>query len=33
VLIYFGYPHAHEDDVEQALRARLALIDAIGELV
>jgi class 3 adenylate cyclase len=27
VLIYFGYPHAHEDDAERAVRAGLALID------
>ncbi|MBV8307031.1 MAG: AAA family ATPase, partial [Gammaproteobacteria bacterium] len=32
VLAYFGYPHAHEDDAEQAVRAGLALIDAVGEL-
>ena len=32
VLVYFGYPHAHEDDPEQAVRAGLALIDAVGEL-
>jgi class 3 adenylate cyclase len=32
VLAYFGYPQAHEDDAEQALRAGLALIDAVGEL-
>ncbi|WP_158258471.1 AAA family ATPase [Rhodopila globiformis] len=32
VLAYFGYPHAHEYDAEQAVRAGLALIDAIGEL-
>ncbi len=30
VLIYFGYPRAHEDDAERAVRAGLALIDAIG---
>ena len=24
VLVYFGYPHAHEDDPEQAVRAGLA---------
>ena len=29
VLVYFGYPQAHEDDAEQAIRAGLALIDAI----
>ena len=31
VLVYFGYPHAHEDDAEQAVRAGLALVDAVGE--
>ena len=30
VLVYFGYPRAHEDDTEQAVRAGLALVDAIG---
>src|SRR6516165_9124071 len=28
VLIYFGYPQAHEDDAEQAVRAGLAVIEA-----
>ena len=32
VLIYFGYPHAHEDDAERAVRAGLATIEAIGNL-
>src|SRR5262249_61209099 len=32
VLIYFGFPRAHEDDAERAVRAGLALIDAIGRL-
>src|ERR1700756_278991 len=32
VLIYFGYPHAHEDDAECAVRAGLALIDAVATL-
>ena len=32
VLIYFGYPDAHEDDPEQAMRAGLALIEGIGRL-
>ena len=27
VLIYFGYPQAHEDDAERAVRAGLAVID------
>jgi class 3 adenylate cyclase len=32
VLIYFGYPRAHEDDAERAVRAGLGLIDAVGGL-
>ena len=32
VLVYFGYPQAHEDDAERAVRAGLALVAAIGEL-
>jgi class 3 adenylate cyclase len=32
VLVYFGYPEAHEDDAERAVRAGLATIDAIGRL-
>jgi len=32
VLIYFGYPEAHEDDPERAVRAGLAVIDAVGRL-
>src|ERR1700746_2667006 len=32
VLIYFGYPPAHEDDAERAVRAGLALIDAVATL-
>jgi class 3 adenylate cyclase len=32
VLIYFGYPQAHEDDAERAIRAGLALIEAVGKL-
>jgi class 3 adenylate cyclase/predicted ATPase len=32
VLIYFGYPQAHEDDAERAVRAGLAVIDEIGRL-
>ncbi|QQN62324.1 AAA family ATPase [Bradyrhizobium diazoefficiens] len=31
-LIYFGYPQAHEDDAERAVRAGLALIDALALL-
>ena len=32
VLIYFGYPQAHEDDAERAVRAGLAAIEAVGRL-
>src|SRR5262249_55903143 len=32
VLVYFGYPHAHEDDAERALRAGLALVGAAGAI-
>jgi class 3 adenylate cyclase/predicted ATPase len=32
VLVYFGYPQAHEDDAERALRAGLALVDAVPHL-
>jgi class 3 adenylate cyclase/tetratricopeptide (TPR) repeat protein len=32
VLIYFGYPQAHEDDAERAVRGGLALIEAVGKL-
>jgi Adenylate and Guanylate cyclase catalytic domain len=32
VLLYFGYPQAHEDDAERAVRAGLELIQAVGVL-
>ena len=32
VLIYFGYPQAHEDDAECAIRAGLSLVRGIGQL-
>src|SRR6516165_1410107 len=32
VLAYFGYPLAHEDDAERAVRAGLALVAAVAEL-
>jgi class 3 adenylate cyclase len=31
VLVYFGYPQAHEDDAERALRAGLSLVDRSAE--
>ena len=30
ILIYFGYPQAHEDDAERAVRSGLELIAAVG---
>ncbi|MBV8990303.1 MAG: AAA family ATPase, partial [Solirubrobacterales bacterium] len=32
VLVYFGYPRAHEDEPDRAVRAGLALIAAVGQL-
>ena len=31
-MVYFGYPRAHEDDGERAVRAGLEAIDAVGRL-
>jgi len=32
VLVYFGYPQAHEDDAERAVRAGLEIIDTVRRL-
>jgi class 3 adenylate cyclase/tetratricopeptide (TPR) repeat protein len=32
LLVYFGYPQAHEDDAERAIRAGLGAVDAISGL-
>jgi class 3 adenylate cyclase/predicted ATPase len=32
VLVYFGYPLAHEDDAERAVRAGLSIIDCVRRL-
>ena len=32
VLAYFGWPHAHEDDAERAVRAGLAIVAAVSRL-
>src|SRR5262249_16682329 len=32
VLVYFGYPQAHEDDAERAVRAALELVRALSAL-
>jgi class 3 adenylate cyclase len=31
-LVYFGYPYAHEADAERAIRAGLAISEAVGQL-
>jgi class 3 adenylate cyclase len=32
VLVYFGYPQAHEDDAERAVRAAFALVEVVGTI-
>ena len=32
LLVYFGYPQAHEDDTQRAVRAGLDILDAMGDL-
>jgi class 3 adenylate cyclase/tetratricopeptide (TPR) repeat protein len=32
LIVYFGYPEAHEDDAERAVRAGVALIEAVAAL-
>ena len=32
LLVYFGYPHAHEDDAQRAIRVGLAMLTALGDL-
>lgn len=32
LFVYFGYPQAHEDDAQRAVRTGLAIVDAIKEL-
>jgi class 3 adenylate cyclase/tetratricopeptide (TPR) repeat protein len=32
LLVYFGYPHAHEDDAQRAVRTGLGIIEAVGAL-
>lgn len=32
LLVYFGYPHAHEDDAQRAVRAGLGIVEAVGRL-
>jgi class 3 adenylate cyclase len=32
LLVYFGYPHAHEDDAQRAVRTGLGILAALGDL-
>jgi predicted ATPase/class 3 adenylate cyclase len=32
LLVYFGYPQAHEDDAQRAVRAALGILEAMGTL-
>jgi class 3 adenylate cyclase/predicted ATPase len=32
LLVYFGYPRAHEDDAQRAVRAGLGMVEAMGPL-
>ena len=32
LLVYFGYPHAHEDDAHRAVRTGLSILDAMVDL-
>jgi class 3 adenylate cyclase len=32
LLVYFGYPQAHEDDAQRAVRAGLGIAEAVGQL-
>ena len=32
LLVYFGYPLAHEDDAQRAVRAGLGMLEALGPL-
>jgi class 3 adenylate cyclase len=32
LLVYFGYPRAHEDDAQRAVRAGLGMIEAVAQL-
>jgi class 3 adenylate cyclase len=32
LLIYFGYPQAHEDDAQRAVRAGLGMVEAVAQL-
>jgi class 3 adenylate cyclase len=33
LLVYFGYPYAHEDDAPRAVRAGLGMVEAMVQLI
>ena len=33
LLVYFGYPQAHEDDAQRAVRAGLGMVEALGGIL
>src|SRR5262252_3370593 len=33
LLVYFGYPQAHEDDAHRAVRTGLGILDAMGDMI
>lgn len=33
LLVYFGYPQAHEDDAQRAVRTGLEIVEAVGQVV
>ncbi len=33
LLVYFGYPQAHEDDAQRAVRAGLGIVEAMGPIM
>jgi predicted ATPase/class 3 adenylate cyclase len=33
LLVYFGYPRAHEDDAQRAVRAGLGIVEAMAQLI
>lgn len=32
LLVYFGFPRAHEDDAERAVRSALGILSSVGKL-
>jgi class 3 adenylate cyclase len=32
IMVYFGFPSAHEDDAQRAVRSGLGIVEAVGQL-